>query len=73
MLAWEPGVKAIAVKCDLCYFREEGPACMQTCPTKTLFLISDESIEQANRKKTRNGNDGFSCRVKIKIYCLFTR
>ena len=24
---------------------------MQTCPTKTLFLISDESIEQANRKK----------------------
>ena len=51
MLAWEPGVKAIAVKCDLCYFRGEGPACMQTCPTKTLFLISDESIEQANRKK----------------------
>jgi len=51
MLAWQPGVKAIAVKCDLCYFREEGPACVQTCPTKTLFIISDKSIEQANLKK----------------------
>ena len=51
MLAWQPGVKAIAVKCDLCYFRKEGPACVQTCPTKTLFLISDESIDKANREK----------------------
>lgn len=51
MLAWQPGVKAIAVKCDLCYFREDGPACVQTCPTKTLFLISEESIAQANKNK----------------------
>ena len=51
MLAWQPGVKAIAVKCDLCYFREDGPACVQTCPTKTLFIISDESIKQANERK----------------------
>lgn len=51
MLAWQPGVKAIALKCDLCYFREDGPACVQTCPTKTLFLISEESIAQANKNK----------------------
>ena len=51
MLAWQPGVKAIAVKCDLCYFREDGPACVQTCPTKTLFIISDESTKQANERK----------------------
>jgi len=51
MLAWQPGVKAIAVKCDLCYFREDGPACVQTCPTKTLFIISDESIKKANERK----------------------
>ncbi|HBO37890.1 MAG TPA: electron transporter, partial [Pasteurellaceae bacterium] len=51
MLAWQPGVKAIAIKCDLCYFRSEGPACVQTCPTKTLFIISDKGLEQANRHK----------------------
>ncbi|MDG2914545.1 4Fe-4S dicluster domain-containing protein [Bisgaard Taxon 10/6] len=51
MLAWQPGVKAVAIKCDLCYFRPEGPACVQTCPTKTLFVISDESIAQANQHK----------------------
>ncbi|MFR2644434.1 MAG: 4Fe-4S dicluster domain-containing protein, partial [Haemophilus parainfluenzae] len=24
---------------------------VQTCPTKTLFIISDESIKQANERK----------------------
>ncbi|MDP9500828.1 4Fe-4S dicluster domain-containing protein [Bisgaard Taxon 45] len=50
-LAWQPGVKAIAVKCDLCYFRKEGPACVQACPTKTLFLIDSQGIENVSYKK----------------------
>ena len=53
MLAWQPGVKAIAVKCDLCYFREDGPACVQTCPTKTLFIISDESINRLTKENVK--------------------
>ncbi|QIZ76232.1 4Fe-4S dicluster domain-containing protein [Ferrimonas lipolytica] len=36
LLAWEPGVKAIAVKCDLCRHRKDGPACVGVCPTGAL-------------------------------------
>ena len=40
LLEWTAGVRTVAVKCDLCYFREEGPACIQVCPTKALDPIS---------------------------------
>ena len=53
MLAWQPGVEAIAVKCDLCYFREDGPACVQTCPTKTLFIISDEVSNRLTKENVK--------------------
>lgn len=36
LLDWVPGVRAIAVKCDLCSFDEQGPACVRMCPTKAL-------------------------------------
>lgn len=26
------------VKCDLCYLREEGPGCIEVCPTQALTL-----------------------------------
>ncbi len=42
LLNWNIGQKTIAVKCDLCYFREEGPACVIACPHKALRLV-DES------------------------------
>ncbi len=31
LLSWEPGVRSIAVKCDLCEFRADGPACVDAC------------------------------------------
>lgn len=51
ILAWEPGVKSIAVKCDLCEFREEGPACVEVCPTKALVLVSPDAIDCTQKIK----------------------
>jgi Fe-S-cluster-containing hydrogenase component 2 len=33
----------VAVKCDLCYFSPEGPACVIACPHKALSLVDEES------------------------------
>jgi hydrogenase-4 component A len=41
LLKWNIGQKTVAVKCDLCYFRPEGPACVIACPHKALILVSD--------------------------------
>jgi len=43
LLAWNIGQKSVAVKCDLCYFREQGPACVEACPHKALVLIDDQA------------------------------
>lgn len=43
LLNWSIGQKTVAVKCDLCYFREEGPACVIACPHKALFLVDNEA------------------------------
>lgn len=51
LLDWVPGVRAIAVKCDLCSFDESGPACVRTCPTKALRLIDTKDIAQASKRK----------------------
>jgi len=47
-LNWEIGRKTVAVKCDLCYFREEGPACVIACPHKALKLVDDEVEQDVN-------------------------
>ena len=41
LLKWNVGQKTVAVKCDLCYFRPEGPACVIACPHKALILVND--------------------------------
>ncbi|HIF9501292.1 TPA: 4Fe-4S dicluster domain-containing protein [Photobacterium damselae] len=51
ILAWEPGVKSIAVKCDLCGFRDEGPACAQVCPTQAIMVVDEEKIAKARQIK----------------------
>ena len=48
---WVPGVRAIAVKCDLCSFDEQGPACVRMCPTKALHLVSNMDIARASKRK----------------------
>ena len=42
---------AIAVKCDLCHFDPDGPACVRTCPTKSLRLVNNQDIARASKRK----------------------
>lgn len=45
----EVGVKSIAVKCDLCIGREDGPACVEVCPTGALVFkdkMTNASLEE---------------------------
>ncbi len=49
----EKKMKKIAVKCDLCYFRPEGPACVKVCPTKALRLVDEEDIRLLNFQRRR--------------------
>ena len=49
LLAWEVGQPKVAVKCDLCFFDEGGPACVRACPHKALSLIDDETQEGGDR------------------------
>jgi len=44
LLNWGIGQKTVAVKCDLCYFREEGPACVIACPHNALSLVDGETV-----------------------------
>jgi Fe-S-cluster-containing hydrogenase component 2 len=42
----------VAVKCDLCFFDAEGPACVRACPHKALSLVSsDGNGEDVKRMK----------------------
>jgi hydrogenase-4 component A len=43
LLSWHLGQKKVAVKCDLCFFDPEGPACVRACPHKALSLIDDKA------------------------------
>ena len=57
ILAWEPGVKSIAVKCDLCGFREQGPACAEVCPTQAIIMIDEASIAKTCDIKRESAAD----------------
>jgi Fe-S-cluster-containing hydrogenase component 2 len=49
------GCKTVAVKCDLCEGRIDGPACVQACPNKALTYYNPESLESAQMDvKARN-------------------
>lgn len=50
----QPGVRAVAVKCDLCAFSAEGPACIRTCPTQAIRLVTDHEVRLASEQKRRN-------------------
>ncbi|SNY75237.1 4Fe-4S dicluster domain-containing protein [Enterobacter sp. CC120223-11] len=50
-LSWNAGVRAVAVKCDLCNFLPEGPACVRACPTKTLHLVEPKSVEAQMKQR----------------------
>jgi hydrogenase-4 component A len=43
MLQSNIGQKTVAVKCDLCSFSEEGPACVRACPHQALRLVDGQN------------------------------
>jgi len=51
LLAWEPGVRAVAVKCDLCDFQSSGPECVRVCPTAALHLVDNRALDQEAQAK----------------------
>lgn len=61
----EIGAKSIAVKCDLCNGREEGPACVEICPTHALAFIDAQNFDnQVLNKKSEASVEAF---VRIAI------
>lgn len=45
--------KSFLIKCDLCYDRPNGPACVEACPTKALRLVDKVEIEADTVMKRR--------------------
>ncbi len=51
LLAWTIGQRTVAVKCDLCHFRPEGPECIRVCPTNALSMVEGEDVDDSNAEK----------------------
>ena len=45
--------QAQALKCDLCFHRETGPACVEACPTSALRCMDPLQLEQISAEKRR--------------------
>ncbi|WPC74527.1 4Fe-4S binding protein [Vibrio porteresiae] len=43
--------KSQAIKCDLCSHRENGPACVEVCPTGAISLINSDELQQTSQQK----------------------
>lgn len=39
------------VKCDLCEQREEGPACVESCPTQALQLLTERELRRIRQQR----------------------
>lgn len=51
LLAWNIGVRSVAVKCDLCSFQDSGPECVRVCPTDALRVVNANELDLANAAK----------------------
>lgn len=47
------GAAAEIVKCDLCYGRERGPACVDVCPTSALRKITENELRSLQQQRQR--------------------
>ena len=62
LLAWTTGQRTVAVKCDLCHFRPEGPECIRVCPTKALHVVEAEDINALIAKRRLASGAGLMAR-----------
>ncbi|MBK5960045.1 hydrogenase [Rhodoplanes elegans] len=51
ILAFDLGVKSVAVKCDLCRFQAQGPECTRVCPTDALALVDGDALREARETR----------------------
>ena len=66
---WQPSgtTHVEAVKCDLCESRGNGPACVEVCPTKAIYVIDSAVLALAALKRREHtaamlvigGTDGY--------------
>ena len=42
-----------AIKCDLCWQREAGPACVEACPTQAIECVDPVRLRAARLRATR--------------------
>lgn len=52
----QAGAKSIAIKCDMCQGRADGPACIDVCPTSTLIMIDPVGGNHKMGKKVKAGS-----------------
>lgn len=45
--------RAEAHKCDLCHTRENGPACVEVCPTHALIVIDRNLMDELVKERRR--------------------
>ena len=45
-IAVEPVRKQVVIKCDLCYDREGGPACVEACTSNAITLVEQREIDE---------------------------
>ncbi|ASM37434.1 4Fe-4S dicluster domain-containing protein [Campylobacter sputorum] len=53
------GLKSIALKCDLCSGRDDGPACVEICPKGALVFVDPINAEAKFGKKLKADMSGF--------------
>lgn len=45
--------RMVANKCDLCVGRENGPACMEICPTDAFHIVKSTDIKDSTKEKRK--------------------
>ncbi|MFV0481378.1 MAG: 4Fe-4S dicluster domain-containing protein [Campylobacteraceae bacterium] len=55
----EVGAKSVAVKCDLCFEREAGPACIESCPQNCLHVIVSKSKDGVVKTKSKESVEAY--------------
>lgn len=63
LLAWHIGQKKVAIKCDLCFFDGEGPACVRACPHKALTQFEDRTDTVERMKMVSHSRDSFAAQA----------
>lgn len=48
---FRPRTRQQIVKCDLCEQREEGPACVESCPTQALQLLTERELRRVRQQR----------------------